>query len=76
MEVNYSKILSKPSDFKICKTCGKINWYENDRCINCKGKEFNDNKNIVIKYVESDIEFYEEEGYTEDEILDNIYCEV
>jgi ribosomal protein L40E len=33
-------ILSKPEDFKICLKCGRINWYENEDCLDCRGKRF------------------------------------
>ena len=35
-------ILGKPADFKVCKECRTINWYENDECVNCFSQEFID----------------------------------
>lgn len=29
------RIAGKIIDYKICKECGSINWYENESCVNC-----------------------------------------
>ena len=34
IEVQLIDIYSKPSDFKVCKACKRLNWYENETCIN------------------------------------------
>jgi len=40
MHTTYGYVISKPRDFKICLNCGRINWYENESCINCYSSEF------------------------------------
>ena len=49
MEHMVSVIVSKPSDYKKCKSCGKVNWYEREECVNCPSKEFS-------KWTEKDAE--------------------
>jgi len=36
MQHNVDSILTKPDDYKLCKSCGVINWYENKQCHACK----------------------------------------
>ena len=35
-----SVVVSKTSDYKKCKSCGKVNWYERKSCVFCPSKEF------------------------------------
>lgn len=35
MHNTIGRIAGKINDYKICISCGQINWYENDYCINC-----------------------------------------
>ena len=73
MEKALADILGKPSDFKVCKNCNRVNWYENEECIECGKNVFDDSKEEVIKNIESEIKFYiETEGYTEGEAEDVI----
>ena len=50
MEYQWGYLVDKPSDFKICKQCSAINWYENDSCVMCNNNEFYTDIKIV-KYV-------------------------
>jgi len=34
------RIVGNPEDYKKCKLCGAVNWYENDVCIVCGCNEF------------------------------------
>lgn len=75
MEITLDQIFMKPSDFKICKSCKKINWYENKLC-SCGAKKFNNSETAVQKAYQSELDFWiKEEGCTEQE-ADNIYYEV
>ena len=47
MEVKLDQLYFKPSDFKICKSCKKINWYERTTC-SCGGKNFNESEDAVF----------------------------
>ena len=40
MRHTVDRMLSKPSDYKICMECGTWNWYENDECIRCGHSKF------------------------------------
>ena len=40
MEHILSNIDLKPSDYIVCQTCNKLNWYENTECSNCGDKTF------------------------------------
>lgn len=53
-------IFVKNSDFKVCKECGHINWYENEECFFCEHKEFEFGEAVSIA-VDEEYEFYQEE---------------
>lgn len=73
MEVDLMNIAQKPNDFKICKHCNAINWYENESCCNtdCNLKSFKDLGEDVIDSYKKELNFFMSEcGYTEDEADD------
>ena len=79
MEHTYEKILSKPSDYRMCNSCGTVNWYDNILCVIC-GEQTLSKKTMsndeMHHFLEEEKDFYvEEEGYDEDEIW-NIKLEV
>lgn len=65
-------IQSKPSDFKICKKCGCINWYENKECHLCKSSNWYKRIYDVNKWIEEEILFHSEQ-LTPEEVDDNFY---
>lgn len=78
MEVQLIQIFSKPSDFKVCKKCKNINWYENETCFNleCTSGSFDEREEVVERTVEKEYWFWqEEEGYTEEQ-ADNVFYNV
>lgn len=76
MEATLEKILGKPSDFKLCKSCKAINWYENEECRECHKKRFNWNVKLIEKWVDYEFKFWiETEGYSENE-ADNILYDI
>ena len=75
MEVTLSKIYGKLNDFKICVDCFKINWYENEECVNCHRMDFDEDEKKVLEIIEMDYDFYLNHGYKEDEI-DEIETEI
>ena len=75
MEVRLDQICFKPSDFKICKECEKINWYENRKC-SCGSKKFTTSKQAILRAYEKELIFWiKEEGYNKEE-ADGILQEV
>lgn len=67
MESQLCGILGKPSDYKICKKCGSINWYENEECV-CNSTDFKESEEDVIKWCNDEYDFWmKEEGYSESE---------
>lgn len=68
MEHRLDSITMKKGDYKICKGCGVINWYENEMCWNCEDKRFNTTKQGVLKWVKAEYEFWKKEGKREAEI--------
>ena len=77
MEMNYVQILGDVSSFKVCKKCNRINWYENEECIECGGTEFYKGEKRILKVIDEDVEFYmNEEGYEQEEALENVWVEV
>jgi len=77
MTVYLGSIEQKPSDFKVCKKCGNINWYENEGCIRCNcSSKFDDSNEAVLKWYDDEVKYWEEvEGYSLDEI-DNLLIDV
>lgn len=76
MHTTIAQAIGKPSDFKICKICNVINWYENEVCHSCKGKKFDKREKEVINYLQEEYVFYVEgEGYDEEEV-DNIQLDI
>ena len=75
MEVRLDQTQFKPSDFKICKTCNKINWCENEICFYCGKSAFNNSNKAVEKAYQNELDFWISEGYSEIE-ADAILYEV
>lgn len=76
MEVRHDYIYSKPGDFKVCRHCNRINWYENEICIECGETGFVKDEKKVKRRIEDEYKFYKDvEGYTEEEI-DEMFTEV
>ena len=78
-EFELISVVSKPSDFKICKKCQRLNWYENEECSNpcCNSTEsdFDESHEAIEKWVEDEYAFYmDEEGMTEEQV-DHILIE-
>jgi len=61
LDTTIGVVIGKPDDYKICKGCGAINWYENEVCHSCRNDEFRE-------LTEKDIEEIEKA------IADGIYC--
>ena len=75
-EVSVKEIEQNPSNFKVCKKCGALNWNENKECFNCDFKEFDTSTEAVLSWVENTIDFWIAlEGYTEEEAK-NVYAYV
>lgn len=77
MERDLWSIMSKPSDYKICTTCGAINWYENEECSNmfCTGEypKFDSELESVKSAVNTELDYWmETEGYNFSEAQDVI----
>jgi hypothetical protein len=75
MTTELQRVLCKASDYKICKKCKTLNWYENKICCDllCDSRRFD--KKSVLDYVENEYKFYtEEEGYPK-YMIDNIEIE-
>ena len=70
MESQLSVIECKRSDYKICKGCGSINWYENEYCHNCAHPTFDKRDKAVHNWVKEERKFWEEADYDETEIDD------
>ena len=69
MEKEIAAIVGKPNDYKICKLCGMINFYETEDCHECGAYDrFSDREENVLKYIDEEYSFYKGEDYTEKEI--------
>lgn len=75
MESELIRIYGKPTDFKVCKKCKAINWYENDECHNCNNKGFTSNEKTIKKWCEKEFGFWiKTNEYTERETEDILYA--
>jgi len=76
IETRLDNIVMKPSDFKVCKKCGRLNWYESGCCFDCGNEKFNNSKKAVLSWAVNEYEYWQEiEDYTEQE-ADAILIEV
>ena len=53
------RIAGKPDDYKICRSCKTINWYENEECHNCLERHF---RRMTEKASEQLLKEYDEDG--------------
>ena len=54
MHTTVGYLVSKPEDFKMCRKCGAINWYERERCHSCGGRAFRHVKERdILGYIEA-----------------------
>ena len=71
MEHTYEKMIGKSSDYIECNNCGRINWHENDRCLDCNLSITNPDTMTdkhMDKFIKEEYNFYVNgEGYTEKE---------
>lgn len=49
MHHSIERILSKPTDYKICWGCQSVNWYENVHCVNCEHTTFHEMHDATVK---------------------------
>ena len=73
MEFTLDYIVTKESDFKVCKKCNTLNWYENEECRECGSILFDNSR--VRDWIENEYAYWiNVEGFEEDEI-DKIFVE-
>ena len=75
METDLQRIQQKPNDYKVCLECGSLNFYENEHCVKCEHKIFDDTERLVTDAILDEYTQYEDLGYSEEE-ADNIYIDV
>ena len=73
MHHTLDKILGKPSDYKLCESCGNVTWYENSECAFCGDEGIQDaalmNEKEMGEWMDEEIKYWrDEEGYDEEEI--------
>ena len=73
MQVTLEKISDKISDYKICMICSNINFYENEKCWNCGSDKFFEDEVSVNKFIENEMEYWEDEGYAFSEYMGFFY---
>lgn len=59
MHQTIGRIAGKVNDYKICRECKTINWYENEECIGCGKKKF---RNMTERDGERLLKEYDEDG--------------
>jgi len=57
-EHDISYVMDKTEDYKICSSCGRLNWYENDCCVGCGNLGFHKLDKEDIRQLEKDIKRY------------------
>ena len=58
MHHTVERILAKPTDYKVCKNCRALNWYENKICRACEEARFSVETKTYMKNLERD--FYDD----------------
>ena len=78
MQVQLIDIFSKQTDFKVCKVCSHINWYENEVCSNleCSCESFDEQESSVEKAIEKEYQFWMNEERMSEEAADQIYYDL
>lgn len=77
MEAQLMQIQAKPTDYKICRFCGKLNWYENENCIECDTKDnFHKHGLGVSKFIDNEYKFWINETTMTEEEVDTLKLEV
>lgn len=61
MHHRIDRVLSKPDDYKICRACGNINWYENNFCKenDCVGTKFKPLDKRFLKKLDNEFDDYD-----------------
>ena len=76
MEHTLGKMINRPSDYIQCNGCNSPVWYEHDECSRC-GEKITTKKIMTKKemniFVEEEVSYYKEEGYSEEEIFSLLY---
>ena len=64
-----NSIAGSKQDYKVCKSCGCVNWYENKSCHNCNTNIF---KKMTQSWIEYELKYLVESGNynTEEEAYD------
>lgn len=73
MTVTANTIIAKSTDYKVCKHCSSINWYEKTYCHTCGHTQFTTDKRAVVEEADSyiDLEYdYRQELYEEHPEID------
>ena len=76
MQTNLEYIQKNPEEFKWCKECCVFNRFQNSRCHNCGGKDFETEIERVKVHINEEIEFQIYNNGEDLETLKNIYYEV
>ena len=76
MEQMIENIKSKPNDYKLCKFCNHINWYENEECVSCGESEFKELGKDIISAVEDELKYWVNEEHYSEEEAHKIFIEV
>jgi hypothetical protein len=80
MEHTLDKIISKPSDYKLCPLCGNVNWYENEDCYFCGDGDLRITDTMTREEMDDwwkdEYEFWKIEEVYDDEEIFNIKKEI
>ena len=76
MESTYGMIISKWGDYKECKDCGGMNWYENEICTHCSShpSKFKNMTQKMSDNLEKEINDWNIEYNNPDEDSDAHWC--
>lgn len=75
MDISHASMFGKATDYKLCKECNHPNFYDNEECVMCQNTSFKERGDGVIEWLNESYAFYEDDGYSENEI-DYIYIDV
>lgn len=61
MKHTIRRIESTPTDYKLCGSCGNLNWYKNKKCFCCDSTFFNNDEDLIKEFISNEKKFYTEE---------------
>jgi len=74
MEHKLGRVFQKPSDYKVCRECRALNWYENEECRCCGAKQYSVTEEEAEKIGVEDWDKYDTGNFDKSEEAVREWC--